>query len=519
MQTSDTIKINALNLNVKEFKQIVDNSIFGFFRTRINGEILYASKRVVEMFGYSSRKDFSKQNFGDFYMDKSLRPKVIKEIIQNDYFKDRIMLELKKKNGARIVVELSAYMNKELDYIDGFIIDITNEVNGKEDLQKLVEEMEQYRLAFNTSQDWVWLCSFDLEGKILDVSHNVKKITGYTKKELVENDDIEMGLVPKEYYPVLHKAWEMAVKKNKISKRYEYELIKKNGKRRFFEGNAIPLKRNKKIIGELAVGRDITRRKEAEDKLKILNKNLEKIVDIRTKALNQLNKRLAVALEDKISFFQKASHELRTPLTLIRGNLDFLTDKQKQQSEFEAINIQINKLSQIISDFSYLATDEHSKKQCFKKRLVDWKEVIEHVRADLNRVNESPLENFSCGIKISTAYKGAPSYLEKMLFHMVNNAVKFNNEEVKIKLTITDNSEGVIIICKDNGIGIPKKELKRIFEKFYQTERAGKYKKGGSGLGLAICKSVASIHGGEITIKSKIKNGASVKVFLPFEYE
>ncbi|KKT35838.1 MAG: PAS/PAC sensor signal transduction histidine kinase [Parcubacteria group bacterium GW2011_GWA2_44_12] len=513
------MKHHSADMIKNDFEETLEQSHVGFFKTKLNGKIMYANKAVLQIFGYKTQKALREKNFAHIYRDKAVGQKIIEIIIRQNGTGEKIIAELKRKNNSRLVAQLFASINGKRSSIDWILEDITEQAEIQKELQDIKRETELYRLVFNRAQDWVWIWSFDLHGKILDTSRNIKKITGYTREELIGKDDFELGLIPKKYYPSLHKEWEDRVsgKPGTANRKYEYEVIHRDGKRRFwFQANAISLKRDGKIIGDMTVASDITKQKKAEQKLVAFNKSLEQKVKERTHALIEINKRLKQALEDKVIFFQKASHQLRTPLTVIKGNLEFVSPETKKEQEFELINYEINKLAQIISDFSYLATDDHTKRAHMRKEPVDWKELVAHVSRELAYESKVYGIDVSYTIHARRVYHGEPYYLSKLLHHLLSNAIKFSTDGSHVSLEIADTKQGVSLMCKDQGVGISSIHLKKIFDKFYKIQfDSHKTRHEGSGLGLAICKSVVDLHGGKITIQSALGKGTTIKILLP----
>ena len=272
------MKHHSADMIKNDFEETLEQSHVGFFKTKLNGKIMYANKAVLQIFGYKTQKALREKNFAHIYRDKAVGQKIIEIIIRQNGTGEKIIAELKRKNNSRLVAQLFASINGKRSSIDWILEDITEQAEIQKELQDIKRETELYRLVFNRAQDWVWIWSFDLHGKILDTSRNIKKITGYTREELIGKDDFELGLIPKKYYPSLHKEWEDRVsgKPGTANRKYEYEVIHRDGKRRFwFQANAISLKRDGKIIGDMTVASDITKQKKAEQKLIEKHKELE----------------------------------------------------------------------------------------------------------------------------------------------------------------------------------------------------------------------------------------------------
>ena len=108
---------------------------------------------------------------------------------------------------------------------------------------------------------------------------------------------------------------------------------------------------------------------------------------------------------------------------------------------------------------------------------------------------------------------GNEDLLQQVWINLINNAIKYNNENGKIEVILDENKDYAIVEIKDNGIGIEKEKQERIFEKFYQVDKS--HSTEGSGLGLAIVKEILDLHGAEIILDSEYGKGTSVKVLLP----
>ena len=105
--------------------------------------------------------------------------------------------------------------------------------------------------------------------------------------------------------------------------------------------------------------------------------------------------------------------------------------------------------------------------------------------------------------------------LEQILMNLIDNAIKFNRENGRIFLRCTAEAKGVRMIIEDTGVGIPEKELSRIFERFYRVDKARSSQMGGTGLGLSIVKHLVELHGGSIEVHSTEGSGTRFSVFFP----
>ena len=104
--------------------------------------------------------------------------------------------------------------------------------------------------------------------------------------------------------------------------------------------------------------------------------------------------------------------------------------------------------------------------------------------------------------------------IQEVIFNLCDNAIRYNKKDGKVEVSVTQKGNNISLKVKDNGIGIPKKEQKRVFERFYRVDKARSKKTGGTGLGLAIVKHIAEQHKAEILIESQPNEGTTISVIF-----
>jgi signal transduction histidine kinase len=222
----------------------------------------------------------------------------------------------------------------------------------------------------------------------------------------------------------------------------------------------------------------------------------------------------------KSEFVSNVSHELKTPLALIRmfgETLDegIVTDEKKRREFYSIIRKESERLSHLISnvlDFSRM--DTGAKEYYFEETdlITVVKSSLEaykfHIRENGFEI-ESELPDETLMLKID---KDA---ISQALLNLLSNAVKYSNERKYIKVEVGKNSSSAMISVADRGIGIAKKELNKIFEKFYRVRATGGEEKRGSGLGLTLVKQIVEAHGGTIEIESEVGEGSKFTLKIP----
>ncbi len=234
---------------------------------------------------------------------------------------------------------------------------------------------------------------------------------------------------------------------------------------------------------------------------------------------NDMLNRIETSFETQKNFISNASHELNTPLTSIIGEADLILSKERTIPEYEKAlqNIldEAEKLEQKTKALLFLArTGYTDNTQKFDKVRVD--EVLMDVQENLLKVNKN--------LKIKMDFSLLPESPEKLkikgnaqLLHLaisniISNACKYSdNNEVYIALGSTE--ESVIIIIKDNGIGIPESDMPYIFDPYYRASNTFNYE--GYGIGLPLSRNIIRMHKGELMIKSVEKMGTTVQISLP----
>lgn len=218
-------------------------------------------------------------------------------------------------------------------------------------------------------------------------------------------------------------------------------------------------------------------------------------------------------------FVANVSHELRTPLTAIKGYVEALRDDPKidspqRQRFLETIETHTDRLNLIITDLLLLSKIE-SGQIPLKQEPVDLAALLDRTLGLLNRQVASKQHQILLSIPAGLPpLMGDEERIAQVFSNLLDNAIKYTPDQGTITITAGEDGGMIRVSVEDTGIGIPPKDLPRIFERFYRVDKARSRELGGTGLGLAIVKHVVEAHGGTVSVESSGK-GSRFTVRLP----
>jgi two-component system, OmpR family, phosphate regulon sensor histidine kinase PhoR len=225
---------------------------------------------------------------------------------------------------------------------------------------------------------------------------------------------------------------------------------------------------------------------------------------------------------DKVrrDFVANVSHELRTPLSIVRGYIETLLDNPKT-SEKELSRIlrvmerHSRRLGLLVDDLLTLAQLE-SRNTTLQFSDVQLPELFDSVIRDWGKqLAEKRLKVAVDLLPEAQTIRADETRLHEVLYNLLDNAVKYSRENGEIRMQAVQRGDEVTVSVNDNGIGISKDDLPRIFERFYRADKARGRELGGTGLGLAIVKHIVQLHGGRVEAESEPGRGTTIRVVLP----
>ncbi len=219
----------------------------------------------------------------------------------------------------------------------------------------------------------------------------------------------------------------------------------------------------------------------------------------------------------KKDFVSNVSHELKTPLTAIKGFVEnlLLLEKNKDKKHYlEIVSKNTERLINIVNDLMVLSELEKNR-DFINKEKVDIVKVIKSVLT----IFEKRIKEKNLYIKIDLngnipLIEGDSYKIEEMFINLIDNGIKYT-EKGGITISIKKEGEFLKIFVQDTGIGIPNKDIPRIFERFYVVDKSRSRKLGGTGLGLSIVKHIVMNHNGKIEVESEVNKGTTFIISIP----
>ncbi len=241
-------------------------------------------------------------------------------------------------------------------------------------------------------------------------------------------------------------------------------------------------------------------------KVKEYSKNLEKKVKSRTSKIEGLQR-------EQKQIMLEVAHRLQTPLTILKGDLSSLKNKYKEDESLSKLEVSIDKLSKFIYDILKLARLENSSSKEKMKEI-----SLSHLVVDLGEYFKVVMAEKKIDLKIKVDENiyilGYQDKLEELVTNLVSNSVKYIGEKKGriIEIVLKKKKGNKINLCiSDNGIGIEKNDIPKLFTNFYRSENSSSGIEG-TGLGLVISKKIVDVHGGKIHLESEVGLGTKIDI-------
>lgn len=216
-------------------------------------------------------------------------------------------------------------------------------------------------------------------------------------------------------------------------------------------------------------------------------------------------------------FTANVSHELKTPLQTISGYAELLANgmvADKDKTAFsEKIYAEAQRMIRLIEDIIKLSNLDEGAVE-LTRETVDLYVTAENTVRSLLPAAKKANVTLSLNGENAEIY-GIPQLLTAVVYNLCDNAIKYNKDGGTVFVNVKNNAENIILSVRDTGIGIPKEQQERIFERFYRVDKSHSKEVGGTGLGLSIVKHAAKLHDAKITLESEVGKGTEITVIFP----
>ena len=273
-------------------------------------------------------------------------------------------------------------------------------------------------------------------------------------------------------------------------------------------------------VANRALVAEVTERRRAEEQLQEMNENLDRLVEQRTRTLEQLEAELREAARRKDEFIATLAHELRNPLAPVRNAVQLLRYQEPipaaARQARDVIARQVRVMSRLIDDLMDVSRINQGRIELRRERV----ELATVVELAIESSRPSIVES---GHALSLRLPDAPVVLDadpirlsQVFVNLLTNAAKYTDRGGRIELAVEVEESVVRISVRDDGIGIPAKELPNVFAMFAQVEDTLTRSRGGLGIGLTLVKHLVELHGGGVEAQSAgVGKGSAFVVTLP----
>ena len=230
--------------------------------------------------------------------------------------------------------------------------------------------------------------------------------------------------------------------------------------------------------------------------------------------------------QERRSFVSNVSHELRTPLTSVKSYTESLIDGAWEDKEIapeflKVISTETDRMIRMITDLLNLSRMDQGKQE-LNLEFVSINELVAHIIDRFEMVLKSE-QYRNKKYKIERDFTQRTLWVEidqdkfiQVIDNIMNNAIKYSPDGGKITCRLMETHNSVVISITDEGLGIPRKDIGHVFDRFYRVDKARARSMGGTGLGLAISKEVVQLHGGKIWVTSVENKGSTFFISLPY---
>ncbi|HLH42440.1 MAG TPA: ATP-binding protein [Bryobacteraceae bacterium] len=360
----------------------------------------------------------------------------------------------------------------------------------------------------------------DETGRIVLVNCVVEDMFGYTREELL-GKPVEI-LIPEELrdaHTARRREYRQQPARRPMGAGLSLSGVRKDGSRFPVEISLSPSQFEESFL-VTAIVRDITSRKQAEERLRQLQESYIRELTSTNRELELRNREIERADRLKSEFLASMSHELRTPLHTVIGFSELLAEElegplnDKQKRFVDHIHRDANHLLELINDILDLSKIEAGRLE-LRAEAFDLGEAVEESVASFRALARAKSIAIETQLPANVVLEADRLRIKQIVVNLLSNAVKFTPEGGRVRIEARLEDGAVSISVEDTGVGIPKEAQGAVFDKFYQVGETTKGLREGTGLGLAITKRLVEQHGGRIELESEVGKGSRFQFRVP----
>jgi PAS domain S-box-containing protein len=499
----------ALKESEERLRQLIEYAPDAIYTNDLQGNFLEGNKQAEALTGFKKEELAGKNILKVGILPEKYAPKVMQDLMKNmqgqrtgpDEY------ELIRKDGTSVTAEISTFPVKREGKIE--VIGIARDTTERKQAgKKLKESEEKLRNTIESSPDAITIT--DLRGIVVDCNQASVSLSGFSSKDELIGKSASILIAKKDRQRAMEN-YKITAEKGFL-RNVSCTLIKKDGHEYPAELSASVLKdASGNPAGFVAVVRDVTERKQMQEKLEEYSQQLEKMVEQRTKQLKNTQEQL-VKSERLATIGQVAAmvgHDLRNPLTGISGAAYYLKMKlgpnaeKKMLGMLEIIEKDIQYSSNIITDLM-----EYSREIKLELTETTPKSIIAESISLVQIPEKVQLANSTLNeprIKIDS------DKMKRVFANFIENAVEAMPQEGKLTISSRASGNDVEFTFIDSGVGMTREVLEKIWAPFFTTKAKG------MGLGLAICRRIIEAHQGRISVESIVGEGTTFTITIPVE--
>ena len=494
----------ALEVKEREYRDLVNSLSAVVYRKDNDGNYTFLNPAWENLLHHSIEKSIGKNGYSflhpaDAKALKNEKDKLYSKEIDSIVLQVRVRTKLGSYRNMEASARLQYDENGNIMGTQGILVDIHENVLYAEELKT---RQAIFKTISDNSKDMIALHNKDASFRF--VSPSAVNLLGFSQEELLQINPFDL------YHPDdvdnIEKILNDFVLKQSDFGSTEFRMRRKTGEYIWVESNASIITNDYgEIIMIQTSTRDISQRKEIEQQ------RLENIE--REKELSLLRN----------NFVSMASHQFRTPLTIMRSNLDIVEVQLQRKREINIevfkkvsnrVNNEISNMVSLMDDILILGKLDAGQTQL----ILEPTNVVAFIQGIIkDRFGDN---SSAVGIGFTAKRKSIKSSIDKGLMlqvfeNVIQNALKYSEGEKPPQVTVDSENGYCRVIVKDYGIGIPQKDIGRIFESFFRAGNSTKYQ--GTGLGLSIVKQFVGLHQGKVTVNSELGEFTEVIIDLKLE--